>query len=241
MSMIEPLDASATRRVAALLHSLDARAAGCWRVVGDRLEQVSFVAGRDLAGEVARAFSEATRSVSLGQTTLGIVRAVQSGGPTVSLASELPDDSGSGLWLRRFGATRSVAVPLLDSRGRVHAVVSLALGDGPIDADVIGRIRDDVADWILTTEVSSGPDAATTCAREPEEIPSRTKPLSPPIPLSAVARIAGLDEVDALYQGRETGFIYARDGHLNASQLASKVATLEGAEAGLVCASGMAA
>jgi cystathionine beta-lyase/cystathionine gamma-synthase len=45
----------------------------------------------------------------------------------------------------------------------------------------------------------------------------------------------------ALYEGSEPGFIYARDGHPNAVQLAAKIAALEGAEAALVCASGMAA
>jgi cystathionine beta-lyase/cystathionine gamma-synthase len=85
------------------------------------------------------------------------------------------------------------------------------------------------------------PDLSTTCARPAEEPPSRTAPLVPPLELSAVYRIEGLDQVDALYEGRESGFIYARDGHPNAVRLASKVATLEGAEAALVCASGMGA
>ena len=44
--------------------------------------------------------------------------------------------------------------------------------------------------------------------------------------------------VDALYDGTAQGFIYARDGHPNAAQLAGKLARLEGGEAGLICASG---
>ena len=82
---------------------------------------------------------------------------------------------------------------------------------------------------------------STTCARAAEEPPSATAPLAPALHLSAVDRIAGLDQIDALYEGREAGFIYARDGHRNAVQLAAKAAALEGAEAALVCASGMAA
>ena len=42
-------------------------------------------------------------------------------------------------------------------------------------------------------------------------------------------------------EGRMSGFFYARDGHPNAVQLADKLARLERGEAGLVCASGMAA
>ena len=87
-----------------------------------------------------------------------------------------------------------------------------------------------------------GPDPATTCARPPDRPAVRgPPPLAPPLQLSSVYEVAGLDQIDALYEGREPGFIYARDGHPNAAQLAAKVAALEGAEAGLVCASGMAA
>jgi cystathionine beta-lyase/cystathionine gamma-synthase len=85
------------------------------------------------------------------------------------------------------------------------------------------------------------PDPSTTCARGAEAPPSRTAPLAAPLQLSAVYRVADLGQIDALYRGEEPGFIYARDGHPNAAQLAATVAALEGAEAGLVCASGMAA
>jgi cystathionine beta-lyase/cystathionine gamma-synthase len=56
-----------------------------------------------------------------------------------------------------------------------------------------------------------------------------------------VYEIADLDQIDGLSDGRYSGFSYARDGHPNAVQLAGKLAEIEGAEAGLVCASGMAA
>ena len=85
------------------------------------------------------------------------------------------------------------------------------------------------------------PRPETACARPPASPPSTTSPLVPPLHLAVVARLDGLDHVDALYEGRAAGFIYARDGHPNASQLAAKVAALEGASSALVCASGMAA
>ena len=85
------------------------------------------------------------------------------------------------------------------------------------------------------------PRLETIAARPAPDPPSHTAPLVPPLQLSAVYKVAGLDQIDALYEGREPGFIYARDGHPNASALAEKVAALEGAEAALVCASGMAA
>src|SRR4051794_28585393 len=108
------IDVSAPRRTAALLQALNARAAGCWRVAGDRLEQLTFIPGHDLDDTVAREFAQATRSVALSQTELGIVQAVRTGEAVVSRAGELPVDTGSGFWLQRFGATRSVAVPIRD-------------------------------------------------------------------------------------------------------------------------------
>ncbi len=86
------------------------------------------------------------------------------------------------------------------------------------------------------------PDSLDTlCARPPAPWPSATRPVSPPLVLSSVYEVADLGQVDAIYEGREAGFIYARDTHPNAAQLAAKVAAIEGAEAALVCASGMAA
>jgi hypothetical protein len=140
-------DASATPadRVEALLHALGARAAGLWRVAGDGLEQVAFIAGPGLPAEVARAFAEATRSVPLDQAGLAIVQAATRRVPVISRADELPADSGSGQWLRAFGAARSVAVPLGDPRGIIIAVLAVALPDGPPDdqaiADRLGAER----------------------------------------------------------------------------------------------------
>ena len=85
------------------------------------------------------------------------------------------------------------------------------------------------------------PRPETTCARAPEPCPSATGPLVPPLNLSVVYRMAGLDQVDAVSRKEADGYVYARDGHPNADQLAAKVAALEGAETAVVCASGMAA
>jgi cystathionine beta-lyase/cystathionine gamma-synthase len=82
---------------------------------------------------------------------------------------------------------------------------------------------------------------ATVCARAPGPADSSSRPLVPPIDLSVVYCPDDLAHVDALYDGTARGFTYARDGHPNAAQLAAKLALLEGAEAGLICASGMGA
>ncbi len=85
------------------------------------------------------------------------------------------------------------------------------------------------------------PRLDTVCARPAASAPSTSKPLVPPLDLSIVYTLRSLDHVDAIYNKAEPGYIYARDGHPNATQLAAKIATLEAADAGLVCASGMAA
>src|SRR5262249_43445752 len=83
--------------------------------------------------------------------------------------------------------------------------------------------------------------SATLCARAPAPARSTSRPLTPPLDLSVVYCPADLEHVDALSDGKAEGFIYARDGHPNAAQLAEKMARLAGGEAGLVCAWGMGA
>lgn len=85
------------------------------------------------------------------------------------------------------------------------------------------------------------PHPSTVCARAPGPAESSSRPLVPPLDLSVVYCPEDPTHVDALYDGSASGFIYARDGHPNAAQLAGKLARLEGAEAGLICASGMGA
>jgi cystathionine beta-lyase/cystathionine gamma-synthase len=85
------------------------------------------------------------------------------------------------------------------------------------------------------------PDLSTACARGAIRTRSTSPPLVAPLELSSVYCPADLDHVDALNSGEASGFIYARDGHPNAAELAEKLCCLEGGEAGLVCASGMGA
>src|SRR5260370_25388421 len=51
----------------------------------------------------------------------------------------------------------------------------------------------------------------------------------------------GLEQLEAVAGGRETGYIYTRDGNPNHDAFAADVARLERAEAGVVCSSGMGA
>lgn len=91
------------------------------------------------------------------------------------------------------------------------------------------------------SDASRPADPRTTCARPGPPIGSATPPLMPPIQLSSVFEFKDLDQVDAIYSGTQAGFVYARDGHPNAQMLAAKIAAIEGAEAAVICASGMAA
>ena len=55
-----------------------------------------------------------------------------------------------------------------------------------------------------------------------------SSPLVPPLYTAAVYTLPDLDALDAIYEGREPGYIYARDAHPNAHQLAAELAKLEG-------------
>ncbi len=116
-------------QVAEVCAALGACAAGYWQLERDheRLVQLSFVPGLGLDPDVGRQFAAATATVPLSQTSLGIVAAVLTGEPAVSRVDELPADSGSGRWLRAFGASRSVAVPIPGERGKIQGVFSVAL------------------------------------------------------------------------------------------------------------------
>jgi hypothetical protein len=134
--------ADATAMVTDVLSALGARAAGLWRVEGRRLAQAAFVPGEHLPADVAQAFSAATRSVPLDDPSLGIVAAATTGAVRVSRAAALDPATGSGRWLRAFGAERSVAVPIADPAGTVVAVFSVAMPSGGDTDDAIAeRIR----------------------------------------------------------------------------------------------------
>ena len=136
--------------LSALRETLNARAAGWWRVADGRLEQVAFVAASDMPVGVSHGFAEATRSVGLDQSDLSIVQAATTGLLTAFKAEERPAGTGSGLWLRRFGAGVSVAVPIRGLDGEVAWVVSVALEDGQSDPRAVGAvIGESAADWSL--------------------------------------------------------------------------------------------
>ena len=65
--------------------------------------------------------------------------------------------------------------------------------------------------------------------------------LGTPLQPSVVYGAESPDALDAIYEGREAGFTYAREAHPNAEVLARKIDALEGLSGGLVVGSGMAA
>lgn len=75
--------------------------------------------------------------------------------------------------------------------------------------------------------------------------PSVSRPVVTPIYPSVVYRSTDADELDAQYEGRATGYTYAREGHPNATVLGEKIDWLEGVTPemgrGTVTGSGMGA
>lgn len=79
------------------------------------------------------------------------------------------------------------------------------------------------------------------CARGGWYPEFRTRPSAPAIFQTTAFDMHGLEQLEAVAGGRETGYIYTRDGNPNHDAFAADVAKLEGAQAGVVCASGMGA
>ncbi len=68
-----------------------------------------------------------------------------------------------------------------------------------------------------------------------------TRPMGTPIYPAVAYEAADPDALDACYEGGAPGFTYAREGHPNWRVLADKLDWMEGAAAGIVTGSGMAA
>ena len=124
------------------------RAAGWWHIADDALVQVAFSSAPDMPEDVAHAFADATQRVPLSSRDLGIVRAALLGQTAVSRASELSAEHGSGLWLRKFGAARSIASPVRGRDGAVTEILSVAVGDAQNDeSTVIVALEAIAAQW----------------------------------------------------------------------------------------------
>jgi len=79
------------------------------------------------------------------------------------------------------------------------------------------------------------------CARLPKLPPQPTEPASPPIYAASVYRCESPAQAENLLSGESAGYVYSRDGHPNADQLAQKCAELHAAGWATACSSGMAA
>lgn len=62
-----------------------------------------------------------------------------------------------------------------------------------------------------------------------------------PLQPSVVYRSGSPDDLDAIYEGNQDGYTYARERHPNADVLAQKIDQLEGVDGGFITGSGMAA
>ena len=134
----QPLDAALDR----LLQETRGRAAGLWRLQETRLALLGFRGVEDMASEVRRGFAEATRDVPLDQTGLGIVKAALTGRPAVA-ELERADLQGSATWLARFGARRSLAVPV-ERQGNTVGVLAVSttesLDPGEVTCELLSGI-----------------------------------------------------------------------------------------------------
>jgi cystathionine beta-lyase/cystathionine gamma-synthase len=84
-------------------------------------------------------------------------------------------------------------------------------------------------------------DFETLVARGGRDVPSASRPLTPPIYQTNVYVFEDMDTVESVWESKKPGFVYGRYGTANHAMLEELVAALEGAEAAVACASGMGA
>lgn len=79
------------------------------------------------------------------------------------------------------------------------------------------------------------------CPKPPRPATLPAAPHAPPIYLSSVYECHDPAQAEALLSGSEPGYVYARDGHPNADQLAEKCRLLHDAERAIITSTGMSA
>lgn len=84
------------------------------------------------------------------------------------------------------------------------------------------------------------PDARSVVRRSATP-PNLGQPLVTPLSHSVMYHYEDADQMQSVFEGAQPGYGYARDGHPNATVLSEKLSWMEGAEGGVVTASGMAA
>lgn len=116
--------------MSALLSKTGARAVGWWRRVGEKLEQINFQAVADMPEEVRVGFMAATDRVAMSRIELGCVRAAAELQPVVAREDAVQRGlTGSASWLARFGASQSLALPIIRDG---HAVGVLAIATAEV-------------------------------------------------------------------------------------------------------------
>ncbi len=84
-------------------------------------------------------------------------------------------------------------------------------------------------------------DTPDTIVRRTPWPESSSRPVGTPLQPSVVYASDSPSALDDQYEGRATGYTYAREGHPNADILAQKIDRLEGVSGGVITGSGMAA
>src|SRR3990172_4935274 len=81
----------------------------------------------------------------------------------------------------------------------------------------------------------------TIAARGGRDVTSGNRPLPPPLYQTNVFVFDSMAQVEAVWEGKEPGFVYGRYGTPNHAMLEAMLRELEGGEAAVACASGIGA
>jgi GAF domain-containing protein len=131
-----------------LLALTDSRAVGLWRVDKDALVLAGFAARTDMPKDIQESFAQATREVSLTQTRLGIVSAVNHKAPAVAVINAGPEGLvDSAGWLAKFQAVQSLSVPIVQ-QGRIIGVLAVSTANPFSEGDEIWQLITGLAERI---------------------------------------------------------------------------------------------
>jgi GAF domain-containing protein len=137
-----------------LLTATGARAVGWWKREADELRLLCFDAIAEMPDDVRTGFADATGRVAMSRMELGCVRAAAEQRPVVAREDAAQRGlTGSASWLERFGASQSLALPIVVG-GRAVGVLAIATAETFAESSAIWRLMVAIVEGLAADHVT---------------------------------------------------------------------------------------
>jgi hypothetical protein len=137
-----------------LLTVTGARAVGWWKREADELRLLCFDAVADMPDEVRTGFAAATGRVALSRRELGCVRAAAELRPVIAREDARQHGlTGSASWLERFGASQSLALPIV-AEGGAAGVLAIATAETFAESSPLWRLMTGIVESLAADVVT---------------------------------------------------------------------------------------